>query len=126
MTPEQIIQLLDELQRRLDGPGRYVFELAIRQVVIESVVSWLVVAALGGLTVFCAWHLRRASKLEDEKGTYSSDGDKIFMYGLIGALSAMISGLIFFIALIFAIGSAANLLNPEWAALTKILNSIRP
>jgi hypothetical protein len=126
MTADQIIQLLDQLQERLNGPARYVFDLAVRQVIIEGIVPWLMlVPVLIGFAVMVIT-ARKALRAEKETGSFSSDSDRIFFISMGTIVGLVFTGGGTFLTLIFAIASLPNLLNPEWAALARIINTIKP
>jgi ABC-type multidrug transport system fused ATPase/permease subunit len=126
MTADEIIRLLDELQRRLDGPGRYVFELAVRQVVLGALVA--IVTALFLWAGFAALVLvgRFAVRRYYDPETASNEQDRWWLVGY----STVIIGIIVFalnlIATAIALASVPNLLNPEWAALTRIIETLKP
>lgn len=110
MNADEVTRLLDELATRLEGPARYAFDLAVRQVFIEGV-AWVIVgsiiAAVGLVAI--------AAALRSE-----SDDDGPFMALILGG-AAFIGGLL---ATVFA-GLVDRALNPEWAALMRLVDTIR-
>jgi Ca2+/Na+ antiporter len=124
MTADEIIRLLDELQRRLDGPGRYVFDLAVRQVFLDGVLSLVVglvllLAAAFALRWSYRTHTRdvEANKERDWMHTHSSESP--FFVAIGGIVAAVLCAMALRAAL-------TNLLNPEWAALTRIIETLKP
>lgn len=127
MTADQIIELLDALKERLDGPGRYIFDLAVRQVIIEAFIAWLLVAVLGvglAILIITARKALRAERSDDYRSR--SESDRIFFVGRFTLLGLVFTGLAFFVCLVYAVSALPNLLNPEWAALARIINAIKP
>ncbi len=116
MTADEFTKLLDELQQRLQGPSAHVFELAVRQVVIQSVVVLVLFAAV---TVAVAVIGPRVYRWAQEGDSYSDRG-LIVVLGGTGA--AFVWGVLGYLAVVGLIA----LLNPEYAALRDILGSLKP
>lgn len=129
MNPEEIIRLLEQLAEKLTPAAQHVFDLAVRQIIIDGVFSALM--AVGGFIAFTAfwviWYkaiFRRAIAENEENKSKSyyerSNGD----WGFIAAMASMIGGLISFFILVISITSmrtAINyLLNPEYWVLLKL------
>lgn len=108
MTADQIIQLLDELARRLDGPAKYVFELAVRQSVIQGAIPWIVAALSLPLAFVTA---RRVA-----------DWEEVDM----PAVVSLIAGAFGIVSLVASLISLDHLLNPEWVALNTIVDTLKP
>lgn len=120
MDAADLTRLLDELQARLDGPARYVFELTIRQVIIEAwvplaltLLSLVVFALAAGLLVV---HTARCPGKECRHDSATC----LFVLAGFAVLVAPATGAW------FAIAGLPKLLNPEYAALERILRLVVP
>lgn len=114
MTREEIVLLLDELGERLDGPARYAFDLALRQVYVQAVM-WVVVLAVIAVfaAVFLWWIYRKAQRDDDP---YSE-----WIIPLV--MGSVLAVVILPVAAVYALSKVAQaLLNPEWAALQSLLD----
>lgn len=127
MTPEQIIQLLDQLGAKLEGPAKYVFELAVRQVVIDGVYSLLVVlTAIAGVVVLVKLFqkIKRATFNNVRTRSDEIDAQMVVFFAGMGTLGASL------LALMFAVTHAHNalnyLLNPEYWTLVRLANLVVP
>jgi len=114
MDEQTILRLLEQLSERLEGPGRYVFELAVRNALIMGV-SWLLLGLLlGALALVLLLYARRQaheSAVMDEP-----DGFLAAVFGMAAV------GLAVFLCVV----AVPSLLNPEYAALKDLLSSLRP
>jgi ElaB/YqjD/DUF883 family membrane-anchored ribosome-binding protein len=150
MTADDLARLLDELQRRLDGPARYAFDLVVRQVVIESVVALatcLLVLSLCASVAYVTYRILKtnhsfsvlryqtALKAHEDKEAagegYSAywkfdyvDPPDPFSALAIGGALAIILGLIALFAVGFGATAVIHLLNPEYAALERVIQLI--
>jgi hypothetical protein len=121
MTADELIRLLDELATRLEGPAKYTFDLAARQVVIEALLPWgvlsvaLVVGVIAGAIAGVS-----AYKYPD---AYEGPAVWIRASGVIVVIGAASVGVC---ALLFGLLRLPNLLNPEWAALQRIITTLKP
>lgn len=115
MNADDITRMMDELATRLEGPARYAFELVVRQVVVEGVIAWLAVAAIAAALLIAVrlttphWH--------EESCRHDSGG--------LGVLACL--GLSIALALVgsYAVLHLADVLNPEYAAITRLLDMVR-
>lgn len=116
MTTDQILELLDALQQRLDGPGKYIFDLAVRQVVTGAVLGLVIgVALLVGCGV--AAIVGRRLYLAKKDDSYSDP-----LFGL--ALAAIAWCFIVLGAVVVTGLSLLSLLNPEYSALAGLLRTV--
>lgn len=115
MTADQLTQLLNDLQDRLNGPAKYIFDLTMRQVVIEAIAT-LIGVILITLVVGIGWRIGlRAIRKED-----TDDLDFLLMFGgIFTGIAAIVAGVLTFQAV-------TVLLNPEYAALARIINLVIP
>lgn len=116
MSKEEILELLDELTARLEGPAVHVFELAVRHELTGAILSLLgsLVLIVGGAIAvrFCV----RTSKEVKAQNTnsYSSAGDGWEMLAIASGV-AVLCGLI---NLFFAVHW---LVNVEFNALRSLV-----
>jgi hypothetical protein len=115
----EIISILDELQDRLNGPAKYIFELTVRQVYISSFVELTasIVAILVSLFI-----INRVYNWYNQPRKNAYDDDRIvgFVAVVIPASIVCVGGF-----LLIAV-SLVSLLNPEHPALMNILEAINP
>lgn len=119
MNPEDIAKVLDEIGKRVGPAGRHVWDVVIRQVAIESAI-YLVAAIvfIGAAGVSLKLAIRSFHK---EKRNQYDDGP-----AFIGGVFAGASVLAFTIGLATARAAAMYLLNPEYEAITRLLDKIVP
>jgi hypothetical protein len=113
MSSDEIIRILDELAVRLEGPAARVFELAVRQVFIESAVQLVLTTILlivgVGLAIPIYRHLLRGYR-------DTHDGEYVGGIAIVSAASFIIS-----IPLVCWIWEGlTQILNPEWVAIEKV------
>lgn len=109
MNAEQLIQLLDELMRRLDGPAKYVFELSVRQVVVGGILDIGLAIALAIAIPTVGRRIMRAERKYE-------GGSPIFSVVVIGIACVLV--------VLLTIDGVSHLLNPEWYAIKDILGLI--
>jgi hypothetical protein len=114
VNPDDIAKILDDLGQRLGPTGERVFALAVRQVTVEAVV-WLAlcVAIPVLLWIVTAVSVRWLSARDP------SDADAALgmlgLFAVIATIGGVLLGAHYLIVL----------LNPEYAALEKLLGAIR-
>lgn len=118
MTAEQLGALLDELGKRLGPTGSHVFDLAVRQALIEGVVSTIgfvlgLVALVSTRRVY-RWYLAGA-----EEGSRYNDREMAAVFGCTGLGLGALCGIVQFL-----FWGVLLLLNPEYAAIQSILSSL--
>lgn len=111
MNADEITRLLDELGKRLGPAGEHVFELAVRQQVIVSTM-WLIGASL--VALICLTILVSAIVYVVR---HDDTADGPFNAGAI-ALFLLIP------TIVVAVLNIPTLLNPEYAAMVAILNTL--
>jgi hypothetical protein len=117
MTADELARILDELGRRLGPTGAHVFDLAVRQVYINGIVSLVllgVVAIVGIVTIPRAYKWSVA-----DTNPY---GDRGMLVVMGGAGYCLVVLLVVINAAVFV----PAMLNPEYAALRDLLSAIRP
>lgn len=123
MNPDDVAKILDELGKRLGPAGSHVFELAVRQQVIQGIITLAtqgIVIALGLVAVAVGIWLH---KKEIKAGTnWPTDPTIGFFVSFVGGL---VVGLALFMLLITLPTTITQLINPEYAAIKEILYAIR-
>jgi len=127
MNADELTRLLDDLTSRLEGPARYAFDLLVRQMAIEGVgfavigVALLVIGAVvwrrGSGWSAEIWRDERA-KYEKSSGYGYPDR---FESVLVRLGSGALSGFLWLVAMLFGWAALTRLLNPEYAALERLL-----
>ncbi len=108
MNADDIARILDELQQRLDGPARYLFDITIRQVLIEALIPW--VCLVPALIIFVLTY-RRVHDWDDPTTA---------------GVFALILGIAVGLSLVTGVSTLPHLLNPEYAALERLLSLVVP
>ena len=114
MNAEELAKILDELGERLGPTGEYVFSLAVRQVTLEGWFLFVPLVFIG--LVFLATAIGIVVAWLRDKISASSESDAFFVAALCGIMGV----LFWFISHM----SLIKILNPEWAALEKILEKV--
>lgn len=123
MTPEELGRLLDELGQRIGPAGEHVFQLAVRQAVIDGVIGIIfgLTLVIGTGVIFVKavkWILSREST-----SSYNDDAlDKGFPIGIM----SLPAGLLIATGFVSLSSGISSLLNPEYAAIRDILSRIIP
>lgn len=131
MNPDDLARILDELGKRLGPAGEHVFELAIRQVVIDAVITlaWAVPLLIAtAITTYLVgrWTIgayRKEKAEEDPRAYHSVD---VFPYALSWLLAGLIIVCIVIVAGTALVYNLSRILNPEYAAIRDILNAVHP
>jgi hypothetical protein len=113
---EDVIEIIDELGRRIEGPAKHVFELAIRQVYVEAVSALLFWLVLSVLMAAAARYYFRLYKRGDDV----IDGPMLVFMGTI------FGGVAWLVSTVFVLATVPALLNPEWRAIEMIAGSLLP
>jgi hypothetical protein len=133
VNPDDLARILDELGQRLGPAGAYVFGLAVRQVLIGSVLglSLAVVTGASGYVALRATRKHVAAEwarwnaLPEREKDYPHTNGRPDTLG--GALWwYLLPGALFIATALIATFALSRLLNPEYAALTDILSRIVP
>lgn len=110
MTATDLSALLDELGRRLGPAGSHVFDLAVRQQLISGGVQVFV-----GLVILIGGVLAHRLYVKNAKDNGNKpDG---FEWGI--TVFTLVFGLFFFLM------GLMTVLNPEWYAISAILNQVK-
>ena len=123
MDSSDFIEIIDELGQRLEGPARHLFELAVRQVYVDFFLAFgCFVIAFTAAIVVIPKALRARRELIKQRPSYFdmlSAAPTWFFAALGTGIAAFATGIWF----ITVVGSV---LNPEWAAISKIAYSVLP
>jgi len=110
VSADDIIRLLESLAERLTPPARHVWDLALRQMIIEGVLS-AILAGIGligaGVALVVVLRTFAGSRRHEDY----CDHDVLYV---LGSIAGAIGGTF---GLIFGSAAIAKLLNPEWAVL---------
>jgi hypothetical protein len=115
MDPEEVIRLLDALDTRLGPTGRYIFDLAVRQVYIEAALGVILLGLVAlGSAILGRWLYRWV-----EADSYGGGREYLayILYLTVGGLAVVLAGI--------AVGHIVPALNPEYAAIRDILSTLR-
>lgn len=121
MNPDDLAKILDELGRRLGPTGQHVFDLAVRQQIIDGafvVFALLIFVFLSIVVTIAVWR-RRNNGLDKEDPGYLNLTDSIGILVFVWMIPVVI------VVLPLA-GALGKLLNPEYAAIRDILSAIKP
>lgn len=118
MNPEDVGRVLDEIGERIGPAGEYAWQLTVRQVVIDAAL-W---GALGLFSLVLTTFLFVAIRRNDREAIARGDTNDLFGWG--GALG--ITGLALIPALALIIWPGSMLLNPEYHAMTRLLERLVP
>lgn len=118
MNADEIARILDELGRRLGPTGEYVFSLAVRQVVIDGVLSIILLAVVTVASLLAGRYVMRQYRACN--CSYSCGWE------MIGVVVGLCSVTVIALAGWSACYGLSRLLNPEYAALRDILGAIVP
>jgi hypothetical protein len=119
MTPEQIEQFLNDIATKAQPAAQHVFDLAVRQVVIDGLFQMLqVVVILAFVAILTkASHARVMLYCEQVNRDDSDIAFAKFVCNIIYVV-------VWVVALILAVAAARdalnNLLNPEWQVVLKL------
>lgn len=120
MTADELGKILDELGQRLGPTGQHVFQLAVRQIIIEGIIGLIAGVVLVVLSVEL-WRKGKTWILSRETNSYSDDAlDKGMPIGFMSLGLAFPFGF----GLFLVYGALTTLTNPEYAALRDILSRI--
>jgi zinc transporter ZupT len=119
VTADELARILDDLGERLGPTGERVFELTIRYVITDAIVGLVFgVVILTTLFLLWRWGIHRVAAL--------SDNDREFATVMGGVIGGGISLLVGAYALYLIGTNAVRLLNPEFAALQKLVEAVKP
>ena len=124
MTADELTKLLDELQQRLQGPAKYVFDLAVKQAIINGALPFVFAAVM--LVVFVVTVLLGLLVARGIPEGQFEEGDDPRVWIVMGFWSAsVIATILGVVALAVGLAGLSNLLNPEWAALQTIITTLK-
>lgn len=113
MDSSDFIEIIDEIGKRLEGPARHVYELAIRQVYVDLFLTLTLFIGLSVVVVLLTRNLRK------------HDWDAIDM-SFPALMTLVFTAPALLVTFVFLVLSIAAALNPEWAAIKMIARSIVP
>lgn len=115
MNADDLAKILDELGRRLGPTGSHVFELAMRQIVINASIS------IGAFVILLVIGLVAARPLYRWVQGNSTYGYR----DMVAVVAVALYGITMLMVTWFAVAGFANLLNPEYAAIRDLLGAVR-
>jgi len=120
VSGDELIRVLDELQRRLDGPARQAFDLTVGRIVLEGLLG-LIVGLLVAAVACAMFVVSRRLYL-----AYLADRDHLSSKDL-GSFVAAIGGMLVGLVAAFFVHSALlKLLSPGYAAMERLLVLLVP
>jgi hypothetical protein len=135
MKPEDILEFLQKLAEQLTPAAKYVYELAVRQTIIEGFQNLLLAGFLLIVLPFIYYQVsvkfikplyqKEVLKKERAKNYYDDMGDAGLLAGLY-LLVTILFGIFVLPIGITSLFSALNyLLNPEWQTILKLAELVR-
>jgi hypothetical protein len=117
MNADEIVRLLDSLAERLTPAAQHVFDIAVRQVVIDGVFNAIILGVIVVLWLAMPFYAKWLWKWSNTLDTYDRGPAKGFGIGIpiaaLGATTLFLGPLL--------LRSALNyLLNPEWQVLLRL------
>lgn len=132
MNPEDITKLLNDLSERLAPLGIKGYEILTRQMMIDGIIDVILIIALAVFTLY-AWPklqgLRSVADAQRKKYNESpyyttrEDGFNNTLAAYVGLIALIVADFILFPLLIT--DALNKLLNPEWAAIEKLINLVK-
>lgn len=120
MTPDQLEQFLTDLATKLGPAGQHVYELAVRQQLINGILGTFVWGATFVVCLVILWRCHHAY-------VGMSQEDKAHDPGMMAVVFSFFSLLFGTIALIaWALLVLPLLLNPEWYAIQSLIATAKP
>jgi ABC-type Fe3+ transport system permease subunit len=113
VNPDDLSRILDELGRRLGPAGSHVFELAVRQAIVSSLI-WGLLALV--ITIVCILGISRLVRGWSDQ---SDDGEFFSLMLIVGQMFVLV------LSVGVTAASLVTLLNPEYSGLRDILSAIR-
>ena len=132
MNPEDVGRILDEIGERIGPAGEYAWGLAVRQVYIEGTIGSILGSALAiatlvaGVGALVLIYRRYLADLERTKGAGRYDRTDPFGYVLSALAVLSLGGAAFGFCLTWAVLAIQQLLNPEYHAMIRLLDSVVP
>lgn len=120
MSPDDLSKILDELGQRLGPAGGHVFELAVRQAIIDGVMS-----LVGGVVYLAAFLVGVVLAVRITRRPASSDRDDFVTREMAPVLFLLVGGIGALVAAVCALGGLSTLLNPEYAAIRDLLEHLK-
>lgn len=119
MTKDEIIELIDELTERLDGPAEQLFQLAAKAVVTQGIILTVASAtALIASIVLLVWCRRRFVEAKANSSGYSSMDGEGYLTATVPLAILAICGFIFFFV------GLNQLINYEFYAIVRLVPGI--
>jgi tellurite resistance protein TehA-like permease len=117
MDADELALILDELESRVEGPGKYLFDLAVREVLLTSILYLILFAVVATSLLYILYRIYRWSRVPHER---YEDREFPLVFGGLFILTVVIFGSW------IAVSSIVRLLNPEYAAISDILEKLVP
>lgn len=117
MNAEDIAKILDELGERLGPVGSHVWELVVRQSIVDGAINVLWAIVMGVLAVAAILVTRKLYKAA-QKDAYSDDDIFIAIFGGVITIGLAVW------SLWCGMAALRSLLNPEWQAIQVLLQAL--
>lgn len=122
MTPDDFAKVLDTIASKLSGPAQHIYEITVRQVMIEAISQ---IALLAFCIIFALILAKLTFYTYGKVSSYDWENEHLTRY-VLGTFAFGISAIALFACTFLAITSNLSswvtaLANPEYAALTRII-----
>lgn len=116
MNPDDLAKILDDLSRRLGPAGQHVFDLAVRQVIIDSVIG--IVFGVLFIVVFLIVARIDIAQAREHGDLFDAPlGFPLMMVTIFASIAAL--GSLYLIGM-----DLSRLFNPEYSAIRDILGAL--
>lgn len=133
MTADDIVKLLDQLAGKLSDPAQHVFDIAVRQMVIEGIFQGILVVVLVVFLPLITLRVARRFNVYLEENRKESAAEDRWLknpedYPFAETVASWIARMVsfgFFVAGLACLREALNYLaNPEWQVIMKLAQLI--
>lgn len=118
MSAAQLSALLDELQRRLEGPGKAVWDMTFRYTITNALLG---IVVCGAILIAVPLVMRAIWRRSDGVGRDIED-----VVGVALIACGVFYGLFALLAVYFIYTDVLTLLNPDYATLRSIIETVKP
>ena len=118
---DKVFEYIDALAAKLGVAAEYVFEMLVRQKMIEGIAYSATLVIVSIILWFATYKLFRYSYKNFAE--FCDDDDPGILFGSLLFLG-VVSVLVFFVDAIFLPGNIIKIFNPEYYAIKEILNAV--